>query len=275
MKNLEDLLNSTDFSQDNKKKEAIKAMLLNTLKREEQENHTRRGISMKKNRARPYAVAVAAAFTVCVLIVACGEDIAKAVQQFTVGRYAVYFTSDDAINNSYTPDAEKVKQFEAESGISISGGFSKVLFSYEAEIESEKGKVAYFDTIDDVKPYLAFNPLMPVALPTGFALDRISLYCEEDGRPLPLGSNMYLNVYYTNAEKTQQIYMQLRLMNEETAFSSGTHNMMRYIFINGQKGVVEDKNVDVEIGGVMYMIMAGRAESVTQNDIIKMAESLR
>ena len=264
MKNLEDLLNSTDFSQDNKKKEAIKAMLLNTLKREEKENHAQGGISMKKIRVRPYAAAVAAALTVCVLIAACGENIAKAIQQFTVGRYAVYFA----------PEAEQVKQIEAESGMSMSGGFSKVLFSYEAEIESEKGKVAYFDTIDDVKPYLAFNPLMPVALPTGFTLDRISLYYEENDRLLPLGSNMYLNVYYTNAEKTQQIYMQLRLMNEETAYSTGGKDM-RYISINGQRGVVDDNFVNVEIDGVMYMIMTGMAESVTQNDVIKMAESLR
>jgi DNA-binding protein len=264
MKNLEDLLNNTDFSQDSKKKEAIKAMLLTMLKREEKENHAQGGIFMKKNRARPYVVAVAAAFTVCVLIAACGEDIAKAVQQFTIGRYAVYFA----------PDAEQVKQIEAESGMSRSVGFRMALFSYDAEIESEKGKVAYFDTIDDVKPYLAFNPLIPVSLPTDFALDRISLFCEENGRPLPLGSNMYLNVYYTNAEKTQQIYMQIRLMNEETAYSSGSKDM-RYIFINGQKGVVADKNVNVEIGGVMYMIMADMAESVTQDDVIKMAESLR
>jgi len=251
----------------------MKAMLLNQLKREEQENHARGGISMKKNSLRPYAAAVVAALTVCVLIAACGEDIAKAVQQFTVGRYATYFITHDAINNSYTPDARQAKQLDADIGIKVLGGFSEALFSYEAEIESEKGHVTYFDTIDDVKPYLAFSPLMPVALPTGFALDRISVY-NDDGRPLPFGSNMYLNVYYTNTEKTQQIYMQIRLMNEETAFSSGAYNM-RYIFINGQKGVVEDKNADVEINGVMYMIIAGRAESVTQDDVIRMAESLR
>jgi len=63
-------------------------------------------------------------------------------------------------------------------------------------------------------------------------------------------------------------------MNEETAYSSGSKDM-RYISINGQRGVADDNIVNVEIGGVMYMIMAGRAESVTQNDIIKMAESLR
>jgi hypothetical protein len=50
---------------------------------------------------------------------------------------------------------------------------------------------------------------------------------------------------------------------------------MRYITVNGHKGVVDGNNVHVEIDGVMYMILAGRSEGVTQNDVIKMAETLK
>jgi hypothetical protein len=116
---------------------------------------------------------------------------------------------------------------------------------------------------------------MPVSLPKGFTLDRISLFNDENG-PLPLGSNMYLNVYYTNADKTQQIYMQLRMMNKESGFTASGSPDMRYITINGHKGVVAVKSVHVEIDGVMYMILADfTADGVTQQDVIKMAETLR
>jgi hypothetical protein len=87
---------------------------------------------------------------------------------------------------------------------------------------------------------------------------------------------MYLNVYYTDAGKTQQIYMQVRMMNEETGFGASASPDMRYITVNGHKGVVDGNNVYVEINGVMYMILADfTADGVTQNDVIKMAESLK
>jgi hypothetical protein len=87
---------------------------------------------------------------------------------------------------------------------------------------------------------------------------------------------MYLNVYYTNADKSQQIYMQIRKMNEETGFTASGSPDMRYISINGHEGVVAVKSVYVEIDGVMYMILADfTADGVTQQDVIKMAESLR
>jgi hypothetical protein len=86
---------------------------------------------------------------------------------------------------------------------------------------------------------------------------------------------MYLNIYYTNADKTQQIYMQVRKMNEETGFTASAGPDMRYITINGRKGVVDSNNVHVEIDGVMYMILAGRSNGVTQQDVMKMAQSLK
>jgi hypothetical protein len=87
---------------------------------------------------------------------------------------------------------------------------------------------------------------------------------------------MYLNVYYTNADKSQQIYMQIRMMNEESGFTASGSPDMRYITVNGHKGVVAVKSVYVEIGAVMYMILADYSGvGVTQQDVIKMAESLR
>jgi hypothetical protein len=288
MKNLEELLNDTDFSQDSRNKEAIKARLLGKYAKGE--------ISMKRFRFKPVYVAAAAVFAVGITMAACGEDIIKIVQQFTVGKHATFVTYDDDTNTRSTVQGDIFTDEEIaaarltgqdliremDDGSVIAVRFNDDVFSYEKEIEREKstatygGAVTYFDTVDDVKPYLAFNPLMPVSLPTGFALDRISLFNDENGGPLPLGSGMYLNVYYTNAGKTQQIYMQLRMMNEESGFTASGSPDMRYITINGHKGVVAVKSVHVEIDGVMYMILADYSgDGVTQQDVIKMAESLR
>jgi hypothetical protein len=258
MKDLEDLLVNTDFSQNSKNKEAIKAMLLNTFKCEGSKNYAGGKMSIDKKRFKPYAVVAAAVVTVGVLMAACGEEIVKNFQQFTVGRYASFIVTDDNAYGRFSQNESQVS-----------------LFDYKSEIEREKGIFTYFDTIDDVKPYLAFSPLMPVSLPIGFAIDRISLFNDENSQPLPLGSNMYLNVYYTDEEKAQQIYMQIRQMNEESAFISSGSNDMQFISINGQVGVVDGKNSYVEIDGVMYMIMAGMANEVTQYDVTKMAKSLK
>ena len=296
MKNLEELLNNTDFSQDSRNKEAIKTRLLNKLEKGD--------IYVKKFRFRPVYAAAAAILAVGISMVACGEEIIKIVQQYTVGKHATFVAAEDGIGSSglntedglvtarsigndglsmYFTDEEiatarstgQTLTREMDDGSVIAVSFNDDVFSYEKETEREKRWVTYFDTINDAKPYLSFNPLMPASLPGGFALDRISLYNGEDGRPLPLCSNKYLNVYYTDADKTQQIYVQIRLMDKETAFWASGSPDMRYITINGHKGVVAVKSVHVEIDGVMYMIFADKVEGVTQNDVIKMAESLK
>ena len=59
---------------------------------------------------------------------------------------------------------------------------------------------------------------------------------------------------------------------EATAKSSGFAGNAG---INGHDGIVEgNKGISVEIDGVMYMIQARNCESVTQIDLIRMAESL-
>jgi hypothetical protein len=66
------------------------------------------------------------------------------------------------------------------------------------------------------------------------------------------------------------------MMNEESGFTASGSPDMRYITVNGHEGVVAVKSVHVEIDGVMYMIFADfTADSITQQDVIKMMESLR
>ena len=258
MNNLENLLYNTDFSQDKKKKEAIKARLFYKIESRQMKDAKGKA-SLKARIRRPYAAVIF--ITVGALIAACsvfyGEDIIKAVRNINIGKHATFVVFEDSRNID-------------NSAIDI-----QTRFDYHTELEREKGLVTYFDTIDEAKPYLAFKPLMPVFLPAGFSLDRISLLNDENGFPLELGSLWYLDVHYTNAEKTQQIYMQLRMMDKDSGFTASANSDMRSISINGHEGVVFGNNVIVEIDGIMYFILAGWAESVTQDDVVKMAESLK
>ena len=55
--------------------------------------------------------------------------------------------------------------------------------------------------------------------------------------------------------------------------STSSSRELRRITVNGYEGIVDEKSISVGIDGVMYTIQAGRCESVTQGDVIGMAES--
>ena len=298
MKDLDDMLSNTDFSHESTNREAIKAKLLQNFN--ENQNYAKGKIIMKKNHFKlMLTAAVFVVLTFGISMVAYGDNMIKIIKQFMVGEHAKFTVADNRNSSRAIPDAIKGQLFDAEGNelvefpedsgeiynnlgervteISIENedGSMVKISTYDACSELDENMYTYFDTIDDVKPYLAFDPLMPNLLPDGFAIDRICLFNDENGNPAPLGSNKYLSVYFTDADKSQEIYMQLRLMDEETGFESSASNDIREITINGHKGVIDGKNVDIEINGVMYMIMAGSCNNVTQDAVIKMAESLK
>jgi len=239
---------------------------------------------MKKFRLKTmYAAAAAAVLMFGISMAVYGKDVIRIIRQFTVGEHATFTLIDDSSHKNHSrPDMmarinpymadkdgiEGIREYRDENGrtILVSSAPAGVV---DLEIYT------YFDTLNDVKPYLAFSPLLPGLLPDGFALDRIGMFNDENGSPGPLGAGKYLSVYFADDGRTQEIYMQIRLMDEETAFeSSSSSRELRRITVNGYEGVVDGKSISVEIDGVVYMIQAGRCESVTQEDVIRMAESL-
>lgn len=303
MRDLEDLLRNTDFSRESTNKNSIKQRLLSGI--HENQNNANGVINMKKRGIKPaFIIAATVALTLVFTIAVNAETIIGIIERFTVGEHAEYFvTVDDVTRSREIPEQMRGQLFDADgneltefpddpSEIYDSNGSLATAITFENEdgsmfkvmvnegseqdhADREKAISTYFDTIDDVKPWLAFEPLMPGVLPDGFAIDRISLFNDENGETAPLGSNKYMNLYFANAEKTQEIYMQVRKMDDETGYGADASPEMRAITVNGNPGVIDGKNLDVEIDGVMYMIMANRCESVTQADVIAMAESLK
>jgi hypothetical protein len=62
-------------------------------------------------------------------------------------------------------------------------------------------------------------------------------------------------------------------MNEETAYQADI-SAVEEIEVNGNKGVIGEGSLDVEINGVMYMLRAGASE-IDQAQLIKIAESIK
>ena len=302
MKDLDDMLNNTDFSHESTNREAIKASLL--LNFNEKQNYPKGKIIMKKNHFKlALTAAVIVVLTFGISIVAYGDNMINIIKQFMVGEHAKFTVAEHRNSTRPIPDGLKGQLFDADGNELVEfpddekeiynnlgesatiictendDGSSFKIATYD-ELDKERSKseenmYTYFDTIDDVKPYLAFDPLMPSLLPEGFSVDRIGLFNNKDGSPEPLGSNKYLSVYFTNADKSQEIYMQFRLMDDETGFEGSASKDIRPITVNGNQGVIDGKNADIEINGVMYMIMAGSCNDVTQDDVLKMAESLK
>lgn len=88
-----------------------------------------------------------------------------------------------------------------------------------------------------------------------------------------LWNSEYANVYFTNGDHAKDIFLQLRLMNEETAYQADI-SAVEEIEVNGNKGVIGEGSLDVEINGVMYMLRAGASE-IDQAQLIKIAESIK
>jgi hypothetical protein len=276
MKNLEDMLGNTDFSRSGNK-DAMKNRLLLML----EENNSAKGmIIMKQLRFKTIAAVV---LLLGIPMAFYGRDMIRIIRQFTVGEHATFTIIDDGGREPERIDAEQRLEWAkahvaANPGhilgwIEENGDRTFVSAAGVMTVKAADEIYTYFNTVDDAKPYLAFSPLMPGILPDGFALDRIGIVNVENGRLDP-NSSKYLSVFFVDAGKSQEIYMQIKLMDEETAFGSSHNSLeMRSITVNGYEGVVDGKSIHVEIDGIMYMIRAS-GEDVTQEDVIRMAESL-
>ena len=174
-------------------------------------------------------------------------------------------------DKTYNKDGEEViisaMIYQDENGNEI----KKIEALTKAEMDAQRD--SQMTTLTDpeaAKPYLAFDFALPSYLPKGYAFDRIQLFNDENGKPVE--NCEYAYVYFSNGDKEKEIYLQLRLMNEETAYAGDFKNA-RPIKINGHEGIMNDRKLDVEIDGVMYMFFGADA-GIHGDELIKIAESL-
>lgn len=111
---------------------------------------------------------------------------------------------------------------------------------------------------------LDFTPVLPSALPEGFRFHAAAYFDS---------STYYLTLIYVNDE-CEYIFVNERLINEETAFAMGTDGEIEELEISGHKAVLSnDCSLDWEVGDVSVGI-AGRGH-LTKDELITMAENMK
>ncbi|MGM9552458.1 MAG: DUF4367 domain-containing protein [Clostridia bacterium] len=126
-----------------------------------------------------------------------------------------------------------------------------------------------FASIEDAQKTANFDIKVPKVLPEGYSLARVYAYKDENGTP----SGDYITLVYKRGET--DIYIFERIINEETAFATGTDGTMEVVEINGQTAVIMDnRSIDWETEDDVSVGISGRGH-LTREELINMAKNTK
>lgn len=296
---IEELL-KTDFSSESSSKEKILNQLLLKIDNQKYIDDKKENCTMKKLFVKPiFVTAVITVFVTGFAMTSYGQDFYRVIKEVFVGEHAKYIVTertgapdltipDELKGKLYDKDGNILEQFPENreiynqngeelilSGVASkdgNGGFitKTQALTREEYNELKNSKMTTMINPEEAKPYIAFDFSLPSYMPEGYVFDRIQLFNDENGKPVE--NCEYAEVYFSNGDHAKDIYLQLRLMNEETAYEADIGNVEE-IKVNGNKGVIGEGNIDVEIDGVMYMLRVS-ASGIDNEQLIKMAESI-
>lgn len=289
---------SVDFSAESEKKNKIKQELLQQLRQRSaaEPNKEREYFSMHQTNRKRFKRSTLIAFAACLTVVLSATAYAV-INYVNLGEYAQYIpnsrnASEEAARMEaplpaelqgrlYDKDGnviEKVGQMQ--DGIYDADGKAVittldesgavVISSWDIERQKHAQKTTLFTRLEDAKPYLAFEAHSFPYVPAGYALEGYRIFNDEHGKPYQGTKYLEMN-FYQNGNPDAYIYVQARLMDEETAFGSSCSDNIEKTSINGYEAILDGSNVDILIGDVMYMICAN---DLPQSETVKMAESL-
>lgn len=126
-----------------------------------------------------------------------------------------------------------------------------------------------FSDIDEARAVAEFDIRMPEYLPSGYRTERIYAFKDENGNV----DGKYVNIVFKN-EAGKEIMLFERLINDETAFSTGTDGTIEEIEINGRRAVLaDDRNLDFETEDSVSVGLSTKG-NITRDELIKTAESI-
>ena len=247
----------------------------------------------KKRMKRSFVTALAACFVIVISITAFAV-----VNQINLGQYAHYLfdvnevADETALMEEPIPEELRGQLYDADgkviekNGDMIDGFFNAegkaVILSIDEtgtpfvmtqeESDARRAQVTtLFSDWDEAQTYLAFKPRLFAYIPEGYTLEGYRVFNNEQG--LPEQNTKYLEQYfYKDGSPEDRIYVQVRFMDEETAFeTSGSGEVPEKTVINGYEAILDDKGLDILIDDVIYFITG---TVLPQDEAIKMAESL-
>lgn len=171
----------------------------------------------------------------------------------------------DSLKEIYTKSGEKIAYLTNDEN-------NEMAIVTEAQEAAKKAETTL--TLTDVNKrndYTCFDVKLPEYLPDGYKFDRIELYKDENGK---VENSKYITIFYTNESTGEYIFMQQRLSDEETGFTTGTDGTVEKVKVNGAEALImDDSSIDWEADGVLYHMTSRGAFG--KDDLLKMAESIK
>ena len=265
-----------DFSNESTNQEKNLAQLKSKIN----DINLEREIMMNRKVKRPLVFAAAVSMLLCFFIVAYGRDLIRIVKTIKLGEHAEFQVlegSDDAVYLSgevkkaienLPEEVEKVMEKLNKDGFYEKDGFVLMRADHRHNLEFVK-----FHDAKEGQSYFICDTLMPTYLPDGYEFDRIEFLgknIEELMLKADEGVNKYMSIFYSDGEN--EIYSQVRYMDEKTAFKSSGSDV-NTLTINNHHAVLDGNSLNIMIGNVMYYFRANGQLDV--DELVKMAESLQ
>ena len=176
------------------------------------------------------------------------------------GKEIQVFTAD--IEEIYTAEGEKIDDFDMTTGEVITEEEAKKVRDESMMVETDTSKLSN---------YTCFTVKLPSYLPTGYTFDRAEYYKDENGK---VENSKYVNLYFMNKTTGEELFMQERFADEETAYQIATDGTIEEIQINGNKALLFDnRSIDWESEGVL-LALSGRG-NISKEELIKIASSIK
>ncbi|MBW4839438.1 MAG: DUF4367 domain-containing protein [Paenibacillaceae bacterium] len=158
----------------------------------------------------------------------------------------------------YTADGEEIAGFTN----------NEIITKAQADAEVKEGILTLTDP-EALSQHTAFQVKMPEFLPKGYAFNRAEQYLDEQGTASP----KYISLYFAKSGTGNEIYIQQRMADEETAYASSTEGAVKQTQIGGVDAVIVNGNsIAWETDGVMFDLVA---KGLEESELIRIAESLK
>lgn len=148
------------------------------------------------------------------------------------------------------------------------------IITAEQRAENHKEQMLIVKDVDKLNDYTCFKVILPTYLPDGYKLDRAEFYKDEAGN---VKKTKYIDLHFVNETTKNEIFMQQRFADDETAYEFSTDNKIEKTKINGVEAILEDNEFGVcinwEYNGVLYM--ASGKGNLDRNEMIKFVESIK
>lgn len=177
----------------------------------------------------------------------------------------------DKDGNVITSDSEKVSEIYNAAGEQIVNfdGDKLITKSEQERIDKEAAeRIVAVKSRAELDKYAMFKVKLPEYLPEGFAFDRGEFYKSEEGV-----NGKYVDLFFSSEHEGQDLKMQFRYSDKETAYEISTRMSIETVKINGvDAAMIDNRNLDWEADGVLYGISS---HGLDRDEVLKIAESLR